>query len=144
MQHTVILVDVIIVAMEERDAGVRREELAHVSQGARRIGIVTVQPGHYLAGCPFEALVQGIPRSEIGAALPVRQSVALFPDNLEMKFWHAVSLVNAGQVDESLPVFRAIFLQDARWRELVLRLNDAGLLEADRQVLERLTGPGSQ
>ena len=69
---------------------------------------------------------------------------ALFPDNLEMKFWHAVSLVNAGRVDESLPIFRAIILQDARWRELVLRLNDAGLLEADRQVLDRITGPGSQ
>jgi len=65
-------------------------------------------------------------------------------DHAQMKFWHAVSLVNAGRVDESLPVFRAIFSQDARWRELVFRLNDAGLLEADRQVLDRLTGSGSQ
>ena len=68
----------------------------------------------------------------------------MFPDNIEMKFWHAVSLVNAGRFDESLTVFRAIFSQDAHWRELVLRLNNAGLLEADRQVLDRITGPGSQ
>jgi len=69
---------------------------------------------------------------------------ALFPDNMEMKFWHAVSLVNAGRVDESLPIFRVIFSQDARWRELVLRLNDAGLMDANRQVLDRITGPGLQ
>ena len=65
---------------------------------------------------------------------------ALYPDNLEMKFWHAVSLVNAGRVDESLPIFRAIFSQDTHWRELVIRLADAGLLEANRQVLDRVTG----
>jgi len=60
-----------------------------------------------------------------------------------MKFWHAVSLVNAGRVDESLPIFRAIFSQDAHWRELVLRLNKAGLLEADRRVLDRIAGVDS-
>jgi uncharacterized Ntn-hydrolase superfamily protein len=78
------------------------------------------------------------------AVVEYGRAQALFPDNLEMKFWHAVSLVNAGRVDESLPVFRAIFSQDTRWRELVFRLNDAGLLEADRQVLDRLAGPGSK
>ena len=75
-----------------------------------------------------------------GALAEYGYAQALFPDNLEMKFWHAVSLVNAGRIDESLPVFRAIFSQDAYWRELVLRLNNAGLLEADRQVLDRITG----
>lgn len=88
---------------------------------------------HALEGGDVDAAV-----AEYGSAQ------ALFPDNLEMKFWHAVSLVNAGQVDESLPVFRAIFSQDARWRELVTRLSDAGLLEADRQVLDRITGSKSQ
>ena len=75
-----------------------------------------------------------------GALAEYGRAQALFPENLEMKFWYAVSLVNAGRVDESLPVFRAIFSQDAHWRELVLRLNNAGLLEADRQVLKRITG----
>ena len=75
-----------------------------------------------------------------GALAEYGYAQALFPNNLEMKFWYAVSLVNAGRIDESLPVFRAIFSQDAHWRELVLRLNNAGLLEADRQVLDRITG----
>jgi len=79
-----------------------------------------------------------------GALAEYGYAQALFPNNLEMKFWYAVSLVNAGRIDESLPVFRAIFSQDAHWRELVLRLNNAGLLEADRAVLDRITGAGSQ
>ena len=79
-----------------------------------------------------------------GALAEYGHAQALFPDNVEMKFWHAVSLVNAGRIDESLPIFRAIFSQDAHWRELLLRLNNAGLLEADRQALDRITGPGSQ
>ena len=74
-----------------------------------------------------------------GALEEYGRAQALYPDNLEMKFWHAVSLVNAGRVDESLPIFRAIFSRDAHWRELLLRLADAGLLEADRQVLGRIT-----
>ncbi len=69
---------------------------------------------------------------------------ALYPDNLEMKFWHAVSLVNAGRVDASLPIFEAIFSRDAHWRELLLRLADAGLLDADQAVLDRVAGPVSQ
>jgi len=79
-----------------------------------------------------------------GALAEYGRAQALFPDNVEMKFWHAVSLVNAGRVDESLPIFRVIFSQDAHWRELVLRLNKAGLLEADRRVLDRIAGVDSQ
>jgi uncharacterized Ntn-hydrolase superfamily protein len=79
-----------------------------------------------------------------GALAEYGRAQALFPDNVEMKFWHAVSLVNAGRVDKSLPIFRAIFSQDAHWRELVVRLNNAGLLEADREVLVRITGAGSE
>jgi len=34
----------------------------------------------------------------------------LFPDNVEMKFWHAVSLVNMKRVDESLVLFKKSLL----------------------------------
>lgn len=33
----------------------------------------------------------------------------MFPENLEMKFWHAISLVQAKRVEQSLPLFRFIF-----------------------------------
>jgi len=76
------------------------------------------------------------------------QAEALLPDNLEMKFWHAVSLVNAGRVEAALPLFAGIFGQDERWRELVPRLAAAGLLATRQAVVERIiqsvTQPGGE
>ncbi len=70
--------------------------------------------------------------SEYGAA------EKLFPDNLEMKFWHAVSLVNAGRVDESLPIFKTVFMQDPNWATLVPRLPAVDILPKDGAVLNRI------
>ncbi len=52
----------------------------------------------------------------------------MFPDNLEMKFWKAVTLVNNDRLDEALPIFKQVFAKDANWRELVKRLPPSGLL----------------
>lgn len=59
----------------------------------------------------------------------------MFPGNLEMKFWHAVSLVNMGRVEESLPLFDEIFAQDENWKELLPRLPGVGLLNVDEETL---------
>lgn len=73
-----------------------------------------------------------------GALEEYGQAEALEPDNLEMKFWRAVSLVNAGRIDAAVPIFAGIFSADERWRELVPRLVRAGLLDADEAVLDRI------
>jgi uncharacterized Ntn-hydrolase superfamily protein len=62
----------------------------------------------------------------------------LIPGNLEMKFWHAVALVNMGRVDESLPLFRAIFSKDKNWATLFPRLPQVDLLKADQKTLDRI------
>ncbi|UCC55390.1 MAG: DUF1028 domain-containing protein [Gammaproteobacteria bacterium] len=77
-----------------------------------------------------------------GALAHYGQAEVLVPGNMEMKFWHAVALVNAGRVPESLPLFTHIFNEDSDWRELVPRLVDAGLLQADLATTQRITGPG--
>jgi uncharacterized Ntn-hydrolase superfamily protein len=64
----------------------------------------------------------------------------MFPDNLEMKFWHAVALVNAGRVDESLPLFRTVFINDMHWATLVPRLPKSGVLNADASTIEKILG----
>jgi uncharacterized Ntn-hydrolase superfamily protein len=79
-----------------------------------------------------------------GALAHYGQAEALVPGNVEMKFWHAVALVNAGRVPESLPLFTYIFHEDSDWRELVPRLVDAGLLQADPATTQRITGPGRE
>jgi len=85
-----------------------------------------------------------IERSDTKAALEAYSAAeALAPGNAEMVFWHAVSLVNVGRVDESLPLFQKTFKMDARWRELLLRLPRAGLLPDDPKLLARLAGAGT-
>ena len=63
---------------------------------------------------------------------------ALVPDNAEMLFWHAVALVNMGNVNASLPLFRRAFAIDANWRTLTPRLPKAGLLPEDPKILEKI------
>ncbi len=62
----------------------------------------------------------------------------MVPENLEMKFWHAVALVNVGRIDESLPIFRAVFLKDRNWATLVPRLPSSGTLTADSLVVRKI------
>lgn len=62
----------------------------------------------------------------------------LAPGKPEMGFWHAVALVNAGRLAEALPLFATIFRQDGRWRELVPRLVEAGLLNVEPSAMARI------
>ena len=62
----------------------------------------------------------------------------MVPDNLEMKFWHAISLVNIGKVDESLPIFKEIFTKNPNWAILVKRLPMVDLLPKDEKIIEKI------
>jgi hypothetical protein len=42
----------------------------------------------------------------------------LFPENAEMKFWTAVTMVNNGMIEQSLPLFKTVFALDSNWRFL--------------------------
>ena len=72
------------------------------------------------------------------ALLHYGKAETLAPDNLEMKFWHAVSLANAGRVQDSLPLFAAVFKQDDKWKQLVSRLAAAGLLAVDQAAVNKI------
>ncbi|NJD09522.1 MAG: DUF1028 domain-containing protein [Gemmatimonadetes bacterium] len=82
-------------------------------------------------------------RGDIAGALrEYATAESMVPDeqtNGEMVFWHAVMLVNAGRVEESLPLFRRAYAQDENWRELVRRLPAAGQLPPDPALTARLT-----
>ena len=73
-----------------------------------------------------------------GALSQYGRAERLAPDNLEMKFWHAVSLANAQRLNEALPLFETVFHRDDHWRTLVPRLASAGLLTVDGDALERI------
>lgn len=67
-----------------------------------------------------------------------RAAEAIFPDNLEMKFWHAVALVNMDRKQEALPLFREIFARDHNWAVLLPRLPAVGLLELNEEELQEI------
>jgi len=60
----------------------------------------------------------------------------LFPDNLEMKFWTAVSLANNQKLKEASELFKTIFTKDNNWRLLTERLPNSGLLNLTKKELE--------
>ncbi|MBM3421135.1 MAG: DUF1028 domain-containing protein [Bacteroidetes bacterium] len=65
-------------------------------------------------------------------------AAAMFPENLEMKYWKAVAMANNNQLAEALPVFREIFRADPNWRELTRRLPAPGLLTVSSADLKRI------
>jgi uncharacterized Ntn-hydrolase superfamily protein len=73
-----------------------------------------------------------------GALREYGSAEQLVPDNLEMRFWHAVALVNAGRLDDSLPLFRQIFAADPNWATLLPRLPATATLSADAAAIERI------
>jgi len=73
-----------------------------------------------------------------GALKAYRTAETMVSDNLEMKFWHAVSLVNANMLTEALPMFKTIFAQNGHWFIVAQRLPGVGLLEVSEADLEQI------
>jgi uncharacterized Ntn-hydrolase superfamily protein len=61
-----------------------------------------------------------------------------FPENLEMKFWTAVSLANNKKLDEALVLFKEIFQKDNNWCLLTERLPESELLNIRDDELVRI------
>jgi uncharacterized Ntn-hydrolase superfamily protein len=60
------------------------------------------------------------------------------PGNIEMRFWHAVAMVNAGKPDPALPLFKSVFAAEKNYIELTRRLIPNGLLKADEPTLKKI------
>jgi uncharacterized Ntn-hydrolase superfamily protein len=63
---------------------------------------------------------------------------AMFPENAEMAFWHAIALASNGRLEPARPLFKKAFAADARWRELVKRLPEVEQLPKDPKLLEQI------
>lgn len=70
-----------------------------------------------------------VERGDLAAALRAYAAAdSLLPGNLEVRYWHAVTLATNGHVEQALPVFRAVFTADPSWAELTRRLTKPGLI----------------
>ncbi len=66
----------------------------------------------------------------------------MFPENLEMKYWYAVSLVNMNKLDEAEPLFKFVFERDKNWIELTRRIVKNGLLKVNENTLDKILSWG--
>ena len=59
----------------------------------------------------------------------------LFPENLEMKYWYAINLLNNKDIEKAKSILKSIFNQDDNWRLLTSRLVDSKLLVISKDDL---------
>lgn len=82
---------------------------------------------------------QAFEKGDIDEALKCyKRGMEMVPENLEMKYWTAVSLANSNKIDEALPLFKDVFKKYDNWRTLTERLPDVDLLKIEKEVLEKI------
>jgi uncharacterized Ntn-hydrolase superfamily protein len=67
-----------------------------------------------------------------------RRSAALSPENPELKFWQAVTLLNHGEVAGGMSMMKSAFKANRDLRTLLARLPSVGLLKVDRETMKKL------
>ncbi len=72
------------------------------------------------------------------ANLEYAKAADLAPGNPEILFWHAVTLVTAGEVELALPIFKQVFEVNEKWRVLVPRLVKSELLPDDQEIIDKI------
>jgi uncharacterized Ntn-hydrolase superfamily protein len=87
-----------------------------------------------LAADTLDRAEQALARGDVEAARDLyAEAVQAHPERAEYRFWQAVSLAVAGEVDEARRVLAGI-TADAdgdRWRELVARVGRSGVVDAE-------------
>jgi len=66
----------------------------------------------------------------------------MFPDNEEMKYWHAVTMATNGNLEGSLPLFEVVFKKNENWKILTPRLVPIGLLNVSKEQLQKILSVG--
>ena len=61
----------------------------------------------------------------------------LIGDNPEMRYWHAIALLQVGKIDDGLAILREVAQRDRNWIELTLRLPDL-MLSGDASLKDRV------
>ncbi|OLY94916.1 Uncharacterized conserved protein, Ntn-hydrolase superfamily [Cnuella takakiae] len=73
-----------------------------------------------------------------GAMQAYNTAMHMFPRNLEMQYWTAITLANNKDLKQALPMLQKIFAQDANWKELTRRLPKVNLLSVDDATFKKI------
>jgi uncharacterized Ntn-hydrolase superfamily protein len=67
-------------------------------------------------------------------------AMKMFPKNLEMQYWTAITLANNGNLQKAMLMLKAIYAQEPNWKEMTKRLPKSGLLTVKGKDLEVVLG----
>jgi uncharacterized Ntn-hydrolase superfamily protein len=67
-----------------------------------------------------------------------RRSSSLCPENPELGFWQAVTLLNHGELAEGRSILKSVFRANRDLKTLLGRLPSVGLLKVDKETLQQL------
>jgi len=73
-----------------------------------------------------------------GAMNEYNAAMKMFPDNLEMKYWTAITLANNNETIKALPILKTVFSKDKNWKELTRRLPAVNLLTVSDGDLKKI------
>ncbi|PIS31220.1 MAG: Zn-dependent protease [Candidatus Marinimicrobia bacterium CG08_land_8_20_14_0_20_45_22] len=78
-------------------------------------------------------------KNEIEKALnEYRLSENFYPENAELPYWTAITLVSTGRIDQALPIFHRVFQQNPNLKKMTPRLVNSGLLPNDAKLIEKI------
>lgn len=66
------------------------------------------------------------------------EAMRMFPTNLEMQYWAAITLANNGETQKAAAMLQKIYIADPNWRELTKRLPKVKLLNVGAAELKEL------
>jgi uncharacterized Ntn-hydrolase superfamily protein len=72
------------------------------------------------------------------------RAAEILPDNPEVKFWAAITMMTSGHEDEALVYFAEVFDTDSKWKEVVRRLPPAGLFPDDEKLIKKVLAAGGR
>lgn len=90
----------------------------------------------------YEHMNQGdlyVEKNEMKSAMDeYNAAMKMFPENLEMQYWTAITLANDKQMERAEEMLQNIYKKDENWRELTRRLPKVGLLNVTQEELKTL------
>lgn len=123
----------IVESWNNKSVDLRVDDATKPLQELRRLYTVHLAYEHMNSGdLAIEKNNMPLAMNEYNAAMK------LFPANLEMKYWTAITLANNKQVAKALPMLQTIFTKDKNWKELTRRLPPVGLLTVTPEDLKKI------
>jgi uncharacterized Ntn-hydrolase superfamily protein len=65
-------------------------------------------------------------------------AMKMFPANLEMQYWTAITLANNKELAKATPIFKKVFAADKNWKEPTRRLPEVKLLTVSEADLKKI------